>query len=210
MQPATRLLRRLAMTTLLLLLCVGYASLYWGRQSAQPQSQPQPAAPAAIALPILHRVTDFALIDSAGAPFGLADLAGKTWIGCFFFTTCATICPPMSLRMAELQQKFHQRPEVHFVSVSVNPGYDSPAVLAAYAGAYGADTNQWHFLTGSLAAIEDLSLNGLKIGSKEDPINHSAHFVLVDGGGHVRGYYDSADSAALARLQVDVSRVAGK
>ena len=37
------------------------------------------------------------------------------------------------------------------LSVTVDPDYDTPAVLADYAQRWGADARGWHFLTGDVA-----------------------------------------------------------
>ena len=85
---------------------------------------------------------------------------------------------------------------VRFVSFSVDPGYDTPEVLRAYAEQRGADTTRWTFLTGDNEAVEEVVVRGLRVrmGSERDAtgnILHGSHFVLVDGTGHIRGYYES-------------------
>ena len=158
-------------------------------------------------LPTLSLVPHFALTDATSRAFGRSQLKDKVWVATFFFTTCPTLCPIMMNSMATLYDTYKGNLEIHFVGISVNPQYDSPTILAAYAESYGADPAQWHFLTGTLDAIQDLSLNGLKVGTKEDPINHSAYFVLVDRAGRIRGYYDGQDAAAVARLSDAIAQL---
>jgi protein SCO1/2 len=165
------------------------------------------AGPTTPALPMLSRVTPFSLTDSTSHTFGLAQLKNKIWVATFFFTTCPTLCPIMMNSMARLYDTYEGNPDVHFVGVSVNPQYDSPTILADYGESYGADPAQWHFLTGSLKAIEHLSVKGLKVGTKDDPINHSAYLVLVDRSGRIRGYYDGQDDAAVDRLREAIAQL---
>ncbi len=152
-------------------------------------------------LPTLSHVPDFALTDSTSHTFGTEQLEGKVWVATFFFTTCPTLCPIMMNAMSDLYKNYKGNFDVQFVAVTVNPQYDSPAILAEVSNRYNADPAQWHFLTGTLDEIQELSLNGLKVGTKDDPINHSAYFVLVGQSGHIRGYYDGQDAAAMTRLE---------
>ena len=152
-------------------------------------------------LPTLSHVPEFTLTDSTSHTFGTEQLEGKVWVATFFFTTCPTLCPIMMNAMSDLYQNYKGNFDVQFVAVTVNPQYDSPAILAEVSNRYNADPAQWHFLTGTLDEIQELSLNGLKVGTKDDPINHSAYFVLVGQSGHIRGYYDGQDAAAMTRLE---------
>lgn len=72
----------------------------------------------------------------------------------FVFTTCTGICLPMSQVFAAAQDRLGPRSgQVQMVSVSVDPGQDTPARLAEYAGRFGAGP-QWTFHTGSQEAID--------------------------------------------------------
>ena len=158
-------------------------------------------------LPVLHEVPEFELQNSAGEPLNRTALSGKVWVADLIFTTCAGTCPAMSSTMAKLHNDYRDRADLNFVSISVNPQYDRPNVLADYAEYYDADPDRWHFLTGSLDAVQDMSMNGLKIGNKDNPVDHSTYFVLVDHQSRVRGYYDGTDQEAVGRLRADIDRL---
>lgn len=151
------------------------------------------------------QLPDFSLTDQRGAPFALSDLQDKVWIADFIFTSCATICPPMTIQMASLQDEFVAK-DVHFVSFSVDPERDTPEVLYRYAGHYGADSSRWSFLTGQKEAIYRLAQEGFNLaaGHRRSEILHSTRFVLVDRAGQVRGYYDSRSKAHLQQLRQDI------
>jgi protein SCO1/2 len=101
----------------------------------------------------------------------------------------------------------------------VDPAHDTPEVLAAYARRAGAGPD-WLFLTGERDALFRLAIEGFKLGVEElppdrqspgdGPFLHSSHFVLVDGRGRVRGYYDSTGEEALRRLRRDLRTVRGE
>lgn len=168
-------------------------------------------------LPTFGAVPEFSLTDQANKPFTRDTLKGETWIAAFVFTRCPSACPRVSRAMRELQVKAAQRnAKVHLVSFSVDPEFDTPAVLQRYAKEYGADLGTWSFVTGDAEAIQKTAEQGLKIAAqgKADPtkadfgITHGTQLVLVDGRGTIRGYYASNDDAALARLLDDATRLA--
>jgi protein SCO1 len=168
---------------------------------------PPPAPPP----PVLGRVPDFRLVDQTGAPFGPERLAGRVWLADFVFTRCPDLCPRLTERVAGVQRALGGQADV--VSVSVDPVYDTPERLAAFARAHGADSPRWHFLTGDSGNVQEAVLRGFKIAFSRDSadiatITHGVHVVLVDGGGRIRGYYDSNDAEALERLVRDAHRLA--
>ena len=189
-----------------------YALLYHVVGTAEARS---PAivhvAPAAVRLPL----PAFTLTNQENKPFGLAEMKGHVWIADFVFTTCPTVCPKLTKRMVELQER--TRPigdAVHLLTFTVDPENDTPDKLAAYGKQYGADTSRWTFLTGSLAQIEGTVMDGFKIvmGKKDAPgglvtIFHGEKFVVVDHDANIRGYYD-ADDAGMRDLMRDVERLA--
>ena len=172
-------------------------------RSALPAPLPPP--------PVLGTVPDFKLVDQTGAPFGPERLAGRVWIADFVFTRCPDVCPRMTERLAGVHRALGDRADL--VSVSVDPAYDTPERLAAFARAHGAESARWHFLTGDSRYVQEAVLRGFKIAfSRESEdiatLTHGVHVVLVDGRGRIRGYYDSDDAAALERLQSDARRLA--
>jgi protein SCO1 len=162
-------------------------------------------------LPVLASLPSYALVDSQGQALVPARLAGRPYLADFIFTRCAGVCPGMTARMARLRPQLPT--EVRFVSFTVDPAHDTPERLRAYARAHGAG-EEWIFATGSREALHGLATAGFKLAAYEvppaeqqaggdGPFLHSSKFVLVDGEGRVRGYYDSADEEALGTLRRD-------
>jgi protein SCO1/2 len=158
-------------------------------------------------LPMLGNVSDFVLYDTTGQEFQRSQLNNKIWVAGFFFTTCGNICPIMIKNMGMLSDKFKNTDDVRFVSITVNPEFDSPEVLAEYAKKNNADDKKWYFLTGSRESITELAVKSFKIGSKEEPIFHSAYFVLVDRAQKIRGYYEGTQKEAMEKLSKDTSEL---
>ncbi|MDE0184650.1 MAG: SCO family protein [Candidatus Poribacteria bacterium] len=159
-------------------------------------------------LSVHHQVPDFSLIDQRGALVTPSDLRGKIWVVDFIFTRCVAACPLMTDKMKKLQEEFAES-GVYFVSVSVDPEYDTPDVLFQYANRFGVDGNTWLFLTGEKENIYHLTQDGfgLAIGQQESEVLHSARFVLVDHRGQIRGYYDSNEDEALQKLRRDIPQL---
>jgi len=164
-------------------------------------------------LPVLGQLPAFTLTDQDGRPFGAADLKGYVWVAGFIFTRCPTICPAITARMARIQRRARGIEQgFRLVSFSVDPSYDTPERLAAYARAHKASPRMWKMLTGSLAAVKGTVEEGLKI-AMGNPVGeqdfaslfHGTHFVLVDADLRIRGYYDSSDPQVEDRLLHDAT-----
>jgi protein SCO1/2 len=102
------------------------------------------------------------------------------------------------------------RDNVRFVSFTVDPANDTPPVLAAYANTHGALPSLWYFLTGPVATLQMLDRDAFKLGNLDATMQHSTRFVLVDGQGRVRGYYDTSDSPSIPKLISDLTSLALK
>jgi protein SCO1 len=82
---------------------------------------------------------------------------GRTVAINFIFTTCTTVCPPLTANFASVQRKMLKRGEkrLHLISVSVDPETDTPAKLKQYAEMFNAQPG-WTFVTGSRSQLEQL------------------------------------------------------
>ncbi len=167
--------------------------------------------------PDLPRIGDapaFSLVSEQGKPVTQADLAGKVWIADFVFTRCGGSCPILSARMAALAERTRDVAELRFVSFGVDPEYDTPEVLAGYGRKLGADPARWTFLHGPRPLVRSLIRDGFKLAVEDapadsvEPILHSTRFVLVDGEGAIRGYYDGMDQPPVDQLEKDARALA--
>lgn len=98
----------------------------------------------------LYSIPDVELIDATGSQVGLRTLldSDKPVALNFIFTTCTTICPVMTATFAQMQRELGDTAgQLQVVSVSIDPEYDRPEVLKAYAEQFRAGDN-WTFLTG--------------------------------------------------------------
>lgn len=161
-------------------------------------------------LPDLGTVTAFALTDETGAPFTEEALRGHPTIVNFVFTRCDTICPVVSAKMQRLQDRLLDRKAVpiKLLSITVDPAYDTPERLAAYAQRYSALPDKWRFVTGPVdrvrALVEGPFMNSMIYEglspSGAPAISHNGYFALVDANLVIRGVYDSGETRKLDEL----------
>jgi len=167
-------------------------------------------------------VPDFSLTERSGRPVSKSDLAGGFWVADFIFTRCNGICPVLTSRMSSLASAISSIPggdQVRFVSFSVDPAWDTPEVLSAYAETAGGNVaaeGRWLFLTGSRDVLYRLIGEGFHLSVADrsaDPqaqgelVTHSDRFVLVDPRGQIRAYYHGTDEDSVARLKRDLERL---
>jgi protein SCO1/2 len=159
-------------------------------------------------LPLLGQVPDFEFIKQDGAAFGLKEMNDKISVVDFIFTSCQTICPPMSGNMQTLYNHFEGADQIQFVSITVDPDRDSLSVLQEYARDFGVDDDRWVFLWQPIEKVVWLSEKGFMISAQDLPMGHSSRFVLVDPHGMIRGYYDGVDDISMKKLLEDIRKLA--
>jgi len=164
-------------------------------------------------LSTLGALPPFALIERSERPVTLADLRGFVWVATFFFSRCGDTCPLQVARMATLGAEFSHASRLRMVAITVDPAYDTPAVLTAYADHLALDRDRFLLLTGDRGAIVGLARQGFKLAVGEVEggpgdgsllVAHSDRLALVDGYGQLRGTYPTRDPEALARLRRDL------
>jgi len=143
-----------------------------------------------------NKVPDFQFVNQEGDTVTNQDLLGKVYILDFFFTTCPTICTPMSRNMSQINEKLSKYEDYTAVSISIDPDNDTPAILKEYASKYNAQTTDWQFLTGDKQEIYTLARDGFSayVGESDDPairFEHSGNFALVDRDGYIRSRKDA-------------------
>ena len=157
----------------------------------------------------LFDAPNLTLTDQDAKSFSTGALRGHVWVADFIFTSCAGSCPIMSHAMAEIQK--NTPAAVDFVSFTVDPKTDTPAILKEYGQGLHADFSRWHFLTGTEREMADAAY-AMKIAvhaaDGQFALSHSDRFLLVDPSGHVVGIYDGTNPSDVARLTADASRLA--
>ena len=146
----------------------------------------------------------FELTERSGEKVSSEDLLGRPYLISFFFSTCPSICVRQNQKIQELQEEFEDQ-GVRFVAISVDPETDTPEVLREYATRFGADEDQWLFMTGDLTYIR-------RIGAEifQQPVNkqfHTERFVLVDSQGEIEGFYNWPEPRQMEKLRETIAEM---
>lgn len=134
-------------------------------------------------------------------------IKGKTVAINFIFTTCTTICPPITANFRKVQQELGERVGrgIEMISISVDPVTDVPARMKDYSSKFNAGPG-WTFVTGNKLEINDL-LKALG-GYASDKNNHTP-VILV--GNERAGYWTRAYGLSSPASIVDlVNQAAAK
>jgi protein SCO1/2 len=132
----------------------------------------------------------FTLLNQEGELVSFERFRGRRVVLNFIFTRCpiATMCPAATTKMAQLQRLVREQtiPEVEFVSITLDPAHDTPAILRSYAAGYGIDSANFSFLTGPEAAIRDLLLQfGVLVEPGENLFKHTLATLVIDRDGRI-------------------------
>ena len=138
-------------------------------------------------LPVLSELPPFILEDQTQQPVELGDLRGHVWVATLFSTSCTGPCATVADRMTALAKDVAAAPAlatVKLVSLTVDPGIDTPEALRQYARTRGIDATRWLLLTGTPDAVTRMMGGGLRM------TPDSRSFVVVDRHGRIRATYD--------------------
>jgi protein SCO1 len=130
-------------------------------------------------------------LDQDGRSFDSSSLRGRVVVVDFIYTRCpmADACPRLSAHFAYLQKHFGERAEL--VSVTLDPQWDQPAVLAEYAKRWAADTARWHFITGDMTQMRRLAERfGMRYWVEEDAITHTSSVGIITRDGRLAARVD--------------------
>jgi protein SCO1 len=138
-------------------------------------------------------VPDAALVSEDGTPLPLSSLRGHRVALTFIYTRCPLpdFCPLMDKYFQQVQaavKKTPQLADVRLVSVTLDPVFDTPAVLATHAQRLKADPAIWHFATGARDAVAAFGRSfGVTAAPDADPavLVHNLRTAVIDPDGRL-------------------------
>ncbi|MDN5203534.1 SCO family protein [Fulvivirgaceae bacterium BMA10] len=160
-----------------------------------------------------HTIPEFSLVNQDSNVVTNKTLSDKIYVADFFFTSCPSICPIMKTQMLRVYEEFKDDNSFAIVSHSIDPEYDTVALLKDYAERLGVDNSQkWMFLTGDRDEIFELGEKGYIVTTKEDEeapggYLHSGAFILVDKERRIRGLYDGTKADRVDQLMIDIVKL---
>jgi protein SCO1/2 len=175
-------------------------------QATAPRMEFVPPPPGSYKLQKIQHVTDAVLLDSGGHTVRLSALTQrKITLLTFFYTYCVDPlgCPFAHTTLAELRDRVRGdralAGRVRFVSISLDPTHDTPAVIASYSKEFTIDPKfDWRFLTAQrvpelLPVLDDfgqdVSVELDENGHATRTLHHMLKMFLIDAGGDVREIY---------------------
>jgi protein SCO1/2 len=160
---------------------------------------------------LYHNVKGLEGINQNSNTVTWANYKGKIVVFGLFYTQGKNEGIQMANRaMQAFHATYEKNPMVHFVSMSIDPVYDRPAILSKYADSLLAKAGKWDLLTGDSAQVfpflnQELLIDANQaIGKRGKVYSYNNSFVLVDPNHRIRGYYNATNQEALSRLDDEI------
>ena len=142
-------------------------------------------------------VPEVKLVNQDGRPLSPKQFRGRALVVNFIYTRCPLPdqCPLLSTNFARLNAAIAGdaalSKRAHLLSVTLDPEYDTPAVLKSYGSTYaGGKFDNWDFATGDPAEVKRLAeFFGLMYKAEGDQVIHSLRTAVVTPDGKLFKVY---------------------
>lgn len=155
---------------------------------------------------------DFRFTDQKGNDFSSDRIDRKIVVAHFFFSSCPSICPEMFRHVKQIASAYAKDSNIIFLSFTVDPQHDIPAILNDYGNLYEIDPVQWKLLTGNKKEIYRLARKGFYVTATDgdggpDDFIHSDRVMLMDKEKFIRGYYNGTSDKEIQLLINDIKKL---
>jgi protein SCO1 len=139
-------------------------------------------------------VPPFALRDQDGRAITMRDFAGRVLVVTFIYTRCPLpdFCPLMMRNLEAVRRRAHEAGiggRVALLAVTLDPEFDTPAMLRAYGESVlkdGARFEQWTLATGTNAQIDDVArFFGVTSQTEGGTITHTLSTAVIGHDGRI-------------------------
>ena len=100
-----------------------------------------------------HTIQEFSFVNQENRQVTNQTFDDKIYVADFFFTSCPSICPVMKGQMLRIYETYLEEQSVSFLSHTIDPEYDTVALLKDYSDRLGVTADKWHFVTGDKQSI---------------------------------------------------------
>lgn len=146
---------------------------------------------------------DAALIDQQDQRRSLSEWKGTPVLLTFIYTRCPlpNFCPAMNRNFAAIQKSLAADPalagRLKLISVSFDPEYDTPAVLAGFAKTFQTDPAVWTWLTGDRVTTDRLAakfgVSVIREDASPTDVVHNLRTTLIDADGRIVKIYSGSE-----------------
>jgi len=157
---------------------------------------------------VYEKIRDFSFTNQDSTTITNKNFEGKLYVSNYFFTSCPSICPPVSKQMARIYDHFEQEDRVRLLSHSIDTKYDTIPALKKYANDLEVEAPKWNFITGDekeiYAIAYDYFTTALKDPGAPGGYDHDDLLVLVDKNRHIRSFCHGQQPDEVDRFIKDI------
>jgi protein SCO1/2 len=118
----------------------------------------------------------------------------------------------MNKEMEKVAKQYANNRLMRFITISVDPEYDTPEILSQYSRQFTLVNKKWEFINADKDLVfsmarEDFLVDAIADTSQKFNIIHSPMLILVDPQKRIRGYYDSSRGNEQTALLIDEIKV---
>ena len=151
---------------------------------------------------------EIALQSSDGTSVALSELRGRPLLVTLFYSQCSSVCPMITARLQSIESQItaRNRHNVTILMISLDPGRDTPQVLASFKHEHHIEASNWIVARAAAGEVRALAaVLGVRYRELPDhSFNHSAVIALIDRDGVIKARADGvlgADAAFVRQVQ---------
>lgn len=161
---------------------------------------------------IYHVIRDFKSLNQHGDSIKFPADSNQITVFNFFYTRCPSSCTAMNREMEKVAGQYANNRLMRFITISVDPEYDTPERLSQYSKQFTPVNKKWDFVNADKDLVfsmarEDFLVDAIADTSQKLNIIHSPMLILVDPQKRIRGYYDSSRGHEQTALLIDEIKV---
>jgi protein SCO1/2 len=158
---------------------------------------------------IYHQISAVKFLTSSGDSLDFGSIKKQLIVVNFFYSRNNTPLKVMNEQLNSLNQEYKTNGIIRFVSISVDPDYDTKDVLEKYAQSISAKPNKWDILVADTSIVYPLAknqfyVNALKGNKGDTDFTFSDQFILLDAEHRIRGYYTGTSGDEVKRLSDEI------
>lgn len=154
---------------------------------------------------IYHHIPNVKFITSTKDTLDFGKLKTELLVVHFFYSRNKSPLKEMNESLKVISDEFKDNKLIRFISISVDPMFDTPAVLDKYATAIGVKGKNWNIVTADTSLVYPIArnyffVNALKGNNGPADFIFSDQLILLDVNHRIRGYYKATSNDEMKRL----------